>query len=59
MVDLLARDGHYAAATAVEELWNDLAGRHRFSLLCGYHHGVERGGALGEVCRIHSRVLVA
>ena len=59
MVDLLARRGQYAAAAAVEELWNDLSRRHRFSLLCGYHRGVEEDGALGEVCRIHSRVLLA
>lgn len=36
MVDLLWRDGEPDAAIRLEELWNDLANRHTFSLLCAY-----------------------
>lgn len=36
MVDLLYRDGNVDGALAVEDLWNELAGRYAFSLLCAY-----------------------
>ena len=36
MVDLLWRDGEPDAAIRLEELWNDLADQHTFSLLCAY-----------------------
>ncbi len=39
MVDLLWRDGKPDAAIRLEELWNDLAGRYEFSLLCAYQIG--------------------
>ena len=39
MVDLLWRDGNPEAAIRVEELWNDLAQSHVFSLLCAYPMG--------------------
>lgn len=36
MVALLWDDGRYEAALHLEELWNELIGRHAFSLLCAY-----------------------
>src|SRR4051812_19218767 len=36
MVDLLWKDGNAEGALQSERLWNDLATRHRFSLLCAY-----------------------
>jgi len=39
MVDLLWRDGNPDAALRLEELWNDLARRYSFSLLCAYPIG--------------------
>src|ERR1043166_1903099 len=36
MVDLLWRDGEPDAAIRLEELWNELANQHAFSLLCAY-----------------------
>jgi signal transduction histidine kinase len=39
MVDLLAKDGDLEATIRVEELWNDLAAEHSFTLLCGYRIG--------------------
>ena len=36
MVDLLWREGRPHAALALEQLWNDLARRHHFDLLCAY-----------------------
>ncbi|HUE89320.1 MAG TPA: hypothetical protein VMO26_24845 [Vicinamibacterales bacterium] len=39
MVDVLWQAGHTVAATKLEMLWNELAGTHDFSLLCGYAMG--------------------
>jgi MEDS: MEthanogen/methylotroph, DcmR Sensory domain len=36
MVDVLCQQGNIAGAIQLEELWNELASLHRFSLLCGY-----------------------
>jgi PAS domain S-box-containing protein len=36
MVDLLWHDGQRDAAIRLEELWNELQQRHRFTLLCAY-----------------------
>jgi signal transduction histidine kinase len=36
MVDLLWRQGNSRASIRLEELWNDLQGRHSFSILFGY-----------------------
>ncbi len=58
MVDLLAHRGATDAARRLEQLWNDLARIHPFSLLCAYP--VERfGGSVPflHVCMEHSRVL--
>jgi hypothetical protein len=55
MVDLLCERGQPAAAASLEDLWNDLARRKRFSLLCGYREGADHP----NLHRSHSRVLVA
>jgi len=39
MVDVLWKDGMEAAAIRLEMLWNQLANRRKFSLLCGYSMG--------------------
>ena len=63
MVDLLSERGETRAAAELEELWNDLGRRRRFSLLCGYHLDVfdraSQVGTLPDVCRAHSHVLAA
>lgn len=60
VVDLLCRRGVQSAAAALEDLWNDLARRRDFSLLCGYHLDVfdreSQANTLPQVCRSHSHV---
>jgi MEDS: MEthanogen/methylotroph, DcmR Sensory domain len=60
MADLLCERGQVEAAAALEELWNRLAARRRFSLLCGYRLDLfdlaAQTGALPDVCRLHSHV---
>ena len=36
MVDLLASEGNVEGAIQLEGLWNELADRYQYSLLCGY-----------------------
>jgi hypothetical protein len=61
MVDVLSRAGRHEAAIELEELWNDLARRRDFSLLCGYRLDVfdreSQASMLPQVCRAHSHVL--
>jgi PAS domain S-box-containing protein len=61
MVDLLWKDDNIDGALRLEELWNDLARTHRFSLLCAYAMGNFSRSAdtdrFLEVCRRHSHVL--
>ena len=63
MVELLCRRGQQDAAIVLEGLWNDLARRRSFSLLCGYHLDVfdreAQARTLPHVCRVHSHVLPA
>jgi hypothetical protein len=63
MVDVLSECGETRAAVELEELWNELGRRRRFSLLCGYHLDVfdraSQVGTLPDVCRAHSHVLPA
>jgi hypothetical protein len=57
MVDVLAARGNYKGAQLLEELWNSLAERESFTLLCGYasgHFGDPRTAKhLGEICAAH------
>ncbi|HWL32676.1 MAG TPA: MEDS domain-containing protein [Gaiellaceae bacterium] len=63
VVDLLCRRDQAAAADELERLWNALAQRRRFSLLCGYRLDVFDSQAqietLPHICREHSHVLPA
>lgn len=60
MVEVLAEEGNFHAAQRLEELWNELAVRYPFVLLCGYSSSLftNRGAreALREICATHSRV---
>jgi hypothetical protein len=61
LVDLLAEQGYYRAATALEHLWNELLASRRLSLMCGYssvHFGNPLvRSALREICACHSRIV--
>ena len=63
MVDLLTRRDEAAAADQLERLWNAMAEKRRFSLLCGYRLDVFDQQAqietLPPICREHSHVLPA
>ena len=63
MVDLLCERGDPKSAATLEELWNRLARRRSFSLLCGYGLDVfdpdAQVSVLPEICRSHSHVLPA
>lgn len=63
MVDLLAGAGDMDGALELETLWNRLAARRSFSLLCGYSLDVFdpelQASALPAICRSHSHMLPA
>ena len=60
MVDILAEQGRLDAAHELEILWNRLAAKESFTLLCGYasaHFGDARDAeALHRICRAHTGV---
>jgi signal transduction histidine kinase len=61
MVDELWKSGRAAAALRLEELWNEMAAAHSFSLLCGYafeqFHGAAHSTPFEEICRQHARAI--
>jgi signal transduction histidine kinase len=61
MVAVLWTQGNPIAALQLEEMWNDLSGTQRFSLICGYpahlFEGSEHWDAFSNVCATHSAVL--
>jgi len=61
MVDVLWKDGKPQSAIRLEVLWNDLAKKHRFSLLCGYAMGnffrETTGAGFDDVCAQHNHVV--
>jgi len=63
MIDLLWRTGNPAGAVRLERMWNELGGRHDFSLLCAYvmHNFYKEEDAKGteEICRAHSQVVTS
>jgi signal transduction histidine kinase len=63
MVALLYADGRREAAVRLEQLWNDLAKRERFLLLCGYPMRCfarsEHRHGFREICDAHGRVIPA
>lgn len=60
MVDILWSQNNPQAAIRLEELWNELAAVHPFSLLCGYWMANFRGpndeALFAHVCDTHSEV---
>ena len=60
MVDLLWQDGNVEGAIALEKLWNTLAQRYAFNLLCTYERGgfesVDKKPTYYRVCSMHERV---
>jgi signal transduction histidine kinase/ActR/RegA family two-component response regulator len=63
MVDVLWQDQNVDAAVRLEELWNDLASTHSFSLLCAYAMGSfykeAHAAKFHDVCRTHTKVIPA
>jgi hypothetical protein len=58
MVDVLWRDGKTDAALQLEELWNDLASKYAFSLLCSYDkQGVTGEADIARICNVHTHVV--
>ena len=58
MVDVLWRDGKQDAAIELEKLWNDLATKYSFSLLCAYEkHGVADAADLARIAHVHTSVV--
>jgi MEDS: MEthanogen/methylotroph, DcmR Sensory domain len=59
MVALLWDDGLVSAAVRLETMWEELGGKHPFSLFCGYRtDAVTRDmDAFAEVCRLHGEIV--
>ena len=61
MVDLLWKGGNPTGAIKLEELWNELASSHDFSLLCAYNMGNFDSASDAEqfatICGQHTRVV--
>jgi len=60
MVALLWDEGRHGAAVQLETLWNDLASRHSFELLCAYRLRPDAEAVpemLLQVCAEHTRVV--
>jgi MEDS: MEthanogen/methylotroph, DcmR Sensory domain len=59
MVDVLWKDGKSDAAIRLEILWNRLADRFGFALLCGYSmgHFYKQTDRFEDVCRQHAHVV--
>ncbi|PTB21117.1 hypothetical protein C9I57_10450 [Trinickia symbiotica] len=61
MVAVLCASGQYEAAVRLEQLWNELARRHSFTLFCAYpddlFRDAEKSGIFDRICRAHTHVL--
>ncbi len=61
LVDLLWKEGNAAGAIKLEEMWNRLAEKYSFKLLCGYamenFPSAADTGQFQQICRLHSHVL--
>ncbi len=59
LVDVLWKQGQPAAAIKLEMLWNRLAQRYGFALLCGYSMGNFYKATTGfeDICREHTHVI--
>jgi hypothetical protein len=60
MVDLLCKDGNTEGALALEALWNGLAAKYAFNLLCAYSLGnfmkESNTDCMKRICACHGRV---
>jgi hypothetical protein len=58
MVDVLWKHGRSEAAIKVEILWNRLADKYSFALLCGYAMGnfYKQAKQLEDICALHTHV---
>jgi hypothetical protein len=59
MVALLSLDGKHEMALALEQLWNEIATRHEFSLVCAYPRRAFGPGeriAISRICNEHKFV---
>ena len=59
MAEILAEEANFHAAQRLEELWNELAARCAFVLLCGYsavHFATHDRVALSAICATHTHV---
>lgn len=60
MVDLLWREGRIEGAIALEQLWNDLATKYSFALLCAYSMSnfvkETHGADFARICAAHRHV---
>jgi hypothetical protein len=60
MVDVLWRDGQQDAAIHLEILWNQLAHKQAFSLMCGYAMGnFYKDSNFDDICGQHSHIVSA
>lgn len=59
IVDVLWKEGHTDAAIKVEMLWNRMAAKYGFALLCGYAMGnfFKKADQLEAICTHHSHVI--
>ncbi len=61
IVSILWNNGDEEKAIQLEKLWNDLATRHNFALLCGYQFHDEKSSkahpCYSDVCNSHSHVI--
>ena len=59
IVDILWQDGRTQAALDLEALWNGLARRHRFALLCGYRaeSSCTQDESFQAICDQHTHVI--
>lgn len=64
MVAILCGEGHYEAAVRLEQLWNELARKHAFSLRCaypsdGFAPNTSARRYFDRICAEHSHVLTS
>jgi len=62
MVALLWAQGRVASVIQLEQQWNDLAARHRFSMCCAYpmqSFGNRHAASFMKICAQHSHVFTA
>jgi KaiC/GvpD/RAD55 family RecA-like ATPase len=61
MVDVLWKEGKSNAAIRLEMLWNRLAQRYGFALLCGYSMGnfYKETKGFEQICREHTHIVAA